>query len=77
MILHVQKETVDFKFLNFVVVFFSFLGGYLLFGHQGEKRNNTGNFTIDSILSTVKKSLTYSRVIKFFKTSYQLHFLFS
>ena len=69
----------DFKNRNIIAfcccfLYFSFVG-YLFFGHQCERFYNAGNLTIDSILSRVKKQ--YSRVIKFFKTSYQLHFLFS
>lgn len=69
----------DFKNRNIIAfcccfLYFSFVG-YLFFGHQCERFYNAGNLTIDSILSRVKKQ--YSRVTKFFKTSYQLHFLFS
>ena len=69
----------DFKNRNIIAfcccfLYFSFVG-YLFFGHQCERFYNAGNLTIDSILSRVKKQ--YCRVIKFFKTSYQLHFLFS
>ena len=69
----------DFKKRNIIAfyccfLYFSFVG-YLFFGHQCERFYNARNLTIDSILSRVKKQ--YYRVIKFFKTSYQLHFLFS
>ena len=46
----------------FVTVFFSFLFFcYLFFGHHSEWHYNAVNFTIDRILSRVKKQ--YSRVI--------------
>ena len=69
----------DFKKRNIIAFCCCFLSfsfvGYLFFGHQCERFYKAGNLTIDSILSRVKKQ--YYRVIKFFKTSYQLHFLFS
>ena len=73
-----QKETLfDSKFwfaFCCCLLFFSFVG-YLFFSHQSERLYNAGNLTTGSIPSRVKKQ--YSRVIKLFKTSYQLHFLFS
>ena len=67
-----QKETL----LLFVLVFSSFLLLVIFSSVTRVKGFITqAVWPIDSILSRVKKQ--YYRVIKFFKTSYQLHFLFS